>query len=191
MTAGRDNVTLLINIVVYQLSWIACILGGADGMPLLGVGVVAVAVAYHLYRADDALPELILICAAAIIGAVWDSLLVAAGWLVYPSGTLISGTAPYWIVALWVVFATTLNVSLRWFKQHLLLAALFGALGGPLAYYAGARLGGVSFTDTGAALTALGLGWMALMPSMLLLARRYNGYPEIVPARTAAAGGGG
>jgi hypothetical protein len=184
-------VTLLINIVVYQLSWIACILGGADGMPLLGVGVVAMAVVYHLYRADNARPELILIFAAALIGAVWDSLLVAAGWLVYPSGTLIEGTAPYWIVALWVVFATTLNVSLRWFKQHLVLAALFGAAGGPLAYYAGAKLGGVSFTDTGAALTALGLGWMALMPSMMLLARRYNGYPEILPARTAAAGGGG
>ncbi|MGD8350327.1 MAG: DUF2878 domain-containing protein [Gammaproteobacteria bacterium] len=183
--------TLLINIVIYQLSWIACILGGAKGMPLLGVGVVSMAVAYHLYRAEDARPELILIGAAALIGAVWDSLLVAAGWLVYPSGTLIQGTAPYWIVALWIVFATTLNVSLRWFKQHLLLAALFGAAGGPLAYYAGAKLGGVSFTDATAALTALGLGWMLLMPSMMLLAQRYNGYRETMPAQTAVAGGGG
>jgi hypothetical protein len=181
-------VTLLINIVVYQISWIACILGGANGMPLLGVGVVALAVGYHLYRAGDAWPELMLIGSAALIGAVWDSLLVAAGWLVYPSGTLVEGTAPYWIVALWVVFATTLNVSLRWFKQHLFISALFGAVGGPLAYYAGARLGGVTFTDTTVALTALGLGWMALMPSMMLLAQRYNGYLETVPARPALAG---
>lgn len=182
--------TLLINIVIYQVSWIACILGGANGMPLLGVAVVAMAVAYHLYRAGNARPEMILIGYAALVGAVWDSLLVAAGWLIYPSGTLIEGTAPYWIVALWIVFATTLNVSLRWFKQHLVVSALFGAVGGPLAYYAGARLGGVTFSDTTVALTALGLGWTLLMPSMMLLAQRFNGYRETAPARPAMAGEG-
>jgi hypothetical protein len=181
-------VKLLINIVVYQISWLACILGGANGMPLLGVGVVALAVAYHLYQAGDARSELILIGYAALIGGVWDSLLVAAGWLVYPSGTLIEGTAPYWIVALWVVFATTLNVSLRWFKEHLLISALLGAVGGPLAFYAGARLGGVNFTDTTVALTALGIGWMALMPSMMLLAQRHNGYRESVAVQPAMVG---
>lgn len=181
--------TVLINIVVYQLCWIACILGGANGMPLLGVVAVALAVAYHLYRAEQARPELILIGAAALVGAIWDSLLVAAGWLVYPSGTLLAGTAPYWIVALWVIFATTLNVSLRWFKQHLVLAALFGAAGGPLAYYAGARLGGVEFTDATVALTALGLGWTVLMPAMMWLARRYNGYRELAPAAAATVAG--
>jgi hypothetical protein len=184
-------VTLLINILIYQVAWIVCILGGANGMPLLGVVVVALAVAYHLYRAGDARPEMVLIGCAALIGAVWDSLLVASGWLVYPSGTLVEGTAPYWIVALWIVFATTLNVSLRWFKQHLVIAALFGAAGGPLAYYAGARLGGVTFTDTTLALTALGIGWTVLMPSMMLLAQRYNGYPQTAPARTAIAADGG
>ncbi len=182
---------LLINIVVYQICWLACILGGANGMPLLGVGFVGAAVAYHLWRAEDARAEGILILAAALIGAVWDSFLVASGWLVYPSGTLIHGTAPYWIVALWIVFATTFNVSLRWFKQHLLLAALFGAAGGPLAFYAGARLDGVEFTDTTVALIALGIGWTVLMPAMMLLARRYNGYPEATPARAAMAVGEG
>ena len=182
---------LLINIVIYQICWFACILGGANGMPMLGVGFVAAAVAYHLLRADDARAEGILILAAALIGAIWDSLLVAAGWLVYPSGTLIDGAAPYWIVALWIVFATTFNVSLRWFKQHLMLAALFGAAGGPLAFYAGARLDGVVFTDTTIALTALGLGWTLLMPSMMLLARRYNGYPEAAPVRAAIVAGEG
>ncbi len=178
---------LLINIVTFQVCWLACILGGANGMPLLGVGFVAAAVGYHLWRANDARAEAILILAAALIGTVWDSFLVAAGWLVYPSGTLVQGTAPYWIVALWVVFATTFNVSLRWFKQHLVLSVLFGAAGGPLAFYAGARLGGVVFTDTTVALTVLGIGWAVLMPAMMLLARRYNGYPEDSPAPAAMA----
>lgn len=166
----------IVNIVIYQLGWFACILGAANEAPLTGVVFVAAAVAYHLYRAEDPRAETWLILVAASTGAVWDSLLVAAGLLVYPSGTLIEGAAPYWIVALWVIFATTFNVSLRWFKQHLWLAALFGAVGGPLAFLAGERLGGVVFTDYPLALTALALGWALLMPAMMLLARRHNGF---------------
>lgn len=178
----------IVNIVIYQLGWFACILGAAHGAPLAGVLFVAAAVAYHLFRAEDLQAETWLIVIAASTGAVWDSLLVAAGLLVYPSGTLIEGAAPYWIVALWVIFATTFNVSLRWFKQHLLLAALLGAIGGPLAFLAGERLGGVLFTDYPLALGALALGWALLMPAMMLLARRYNGFQEAPRTSPAIAG---
>ena len=150
---------IAINIGIYQICWIGCILGAANQMPLIGVGLVAAAVAYHLYTAPRAGAEIGLIFIAAAVGAVWDSLLVAAGWLVYPSGTLVQGAAPYWIVALWISFATTFNVSLRWFKQRLAWAAVFGAIGGPLAFLAGERLGGVVFTDHVAGVTALALGW--------------------------------
>ena len=181
---------LLINIVAYQLCWIACILGGANGMPLAGVFVLGAVVVYHLYTADRPTAELTLLGIAALVGVVWDSLLVAAGWLVYPSGTLIEGTAPYWIVALWIGFATTFNVSLRWFKTRLVWAGAFGAIGGPLAFLAGERLGGVTFTDHVAALTALAVGWGILMPLMMLAARRWNGFGQIgLPASAPAVAG--
>ncbi len=170
------------NIVIYQLGWLACIIGAAQLEPLVGVAVVAAAVAYHLYSAPRPGSEAALIVAAALIGAVWESLLVAAGWLVYPSGTLLEGTAPYWIVALWAIFATTFNVSLRWFKPRLLFASLFGALGGPLAFLAGERLGGVVFTDYAAGLGALALGWALLMPLMMILSNRWDGFRQGVPA---------
>jgi hypothetical protein len=178
----------ILNIVIYQLGWFACILGAANGAPLAGVIVVAAAVAFHLYCADDARAEALLIAVAALVGAVWDSLLVTAGWLVYPSGMLLDGAAPYWIIALWVIFASTFNVSLRWFKQHLALAALFGAIGGPLAFLAGERLGGVTFTDYTMGVGALAAGWALLMPAMMLLARHYNGFRERQPASAAIAG---
>ena len=178
----------ILNIAIYQLGWFACILGAANGAPLTGVFVVAAAVAYHLYCTTDARAEAMLIALAALAGAVWDSLLVMAGWLVYPSGMLIDGMAPYWIVALWVIFATTFNVSLRWFKRRLGLAALFGAIGGPLAFLAGERLGGVTFTDYPAAIGALAVGWALLMPAMMLLAQRFNGFREEPAASPAIAG---
>ena len=169
---------LVINIAIYQICWLVCILGGANGYPLAGVFAVAMAVAYHLYAAPRPSTELALLSFAALIGGAWDSLLVNAGWLVYPSGTLIDGTAPYWIVALWISFATTFNVGLRWFKQRLLLASVFGALGGPLAFWAGERLGGVIFAQPAAGFIALALGWALLMPLMMIVSNRLDGFRQ-------------
>ena len=181
---------LAVNIIIYQICWLACIISAAKLQPLIGVGLVTIAAGYHLYTARDSLPELKLLLIAAIVGAAWDSLPVAMGWLVYPSGMVLESAAPYWIVALWVVFATTFNVSLRWFKQRLLLASLFGAIGGPLAFLAGERLGGVEFVDYPMAIGALAIGWGVLMPLMLVIADRFNGFVDAESTAPASAGQG-
>jgi hypothetical protein len=180
---------LLVNFVAFQIGWFACVLGAAHGMPWLGVAVAAAVVAYHLLRASRARPEFVLILVAAAIGFVVDSALVATGWIAYPNGALIAGTAPAWIVAMWVVFATTLNVSLAWLKRSVPLAILFGAAGGPLAYAAGAKLGGLVFLQQMPALIALAIGWAAITPLLLWIADRHDGY-KIVPAVTIAPGAG-
>ena len=109
--------------------------------------------------------------AAAVTKAVDDiadvnaaGVLVASGWVSYPSGQWHAALAPYWIVAMWIGFATTLNVSLGWLKGRYWLATLFGAAGGPLAYLAGAKLGGITLVSSDAAPLALALGWAAIMP---------------------------
>lgn len=167
---------VVLNFVLFQAAWFACVLGGAHGMPWVGPAVVALVAVYHLARVPDARAEGGLLLIAALIGAVFDSLLVGTGWLAYPSGQLSPGTAPYWIVAMWVAFAMTLNVSLNWLKRSVLLAAVFGAVGGPLAFIAGEKLGGVTFNDPVAALTALSVGWALLTPLLLAIARRLDGW---------------
>ena len=165
-----------INFIAFQLGWFACVLGAAHGHPWAGTGVALAIVAWHLGRASAPRPELVLILSAAGIGALWDSAIAALGWVHYPSGVLIAGTAPHWIVALWMLFATTLNVSLGWLKRSMPLAAIFGAIGGPLAYLGGAKLGAMEWVEQGAALAALALGWAVLTPLLLQIARRYDGY---------------
>jgi len=162
---------ILVNFVAFQLGWFACVLGAAHGLPWAGTGVALAIVAWHLTRAARPGAELVLVLIAAGIGALWDSGLSALGWIRYPSGVLIEGTAPYWIVAMWMLFATTLNVSLAWLRRNLPLAAVFGALGGPLAYLGGAKLGALTFGAQEAALVALALGWAVLTPLLLRLAR--------------------
>jgi hypothetical protein len=178
--------TILVNFVAFQVGWFACVLGGAHQFPWLGTILVSIIIAVHLSRASRPRAELSLVLLAIAIGSVWDSYLVWRGWLEYPSGTLIPDTAPHWILAMWGVFATTLNVSLRWLKQRWLIAILSGAIAGPLAYYAGARLGGVVFADQTTALIALGLGWAVLMPLLMALSERLDGFPDLATARRIA-----
>ena len=76
---------------------------------------------------------------------------------------------------MWMLFATTLNMSLRFLKGKPLLAATLGFVGGPLAYLGGAKLGGMIFVNDVAALATLAVGWGALMPVLTLLATRLDG----------------
>lgn len=167
---------ILVNFVAFQLGWFACVLGAAHGLPWAGTGVALAIVAWHLTRAIRPRDELVLVLIAAGIGAVWDSALSALGWIRYPNGVLIEGAAPHWIVAMWMLFATTLNASLAWLRRNLPLAAVFGALGGPLAYLGGAKLGALTFAAQDAALVALALGWAVLTPLLLRLARPEAAY---------------
>ena len=166
---------ILVNALAFQMGWLACVLGGANQLPWAGTLVAAFIIAWHLSQAKRPGREFALLAVAGVLGAVWDSLLVAAGLLSYPSGTLLAGTAPYWIVAMWVLFASTLNVSLRWLRGRWTLAALLGALGGPLAYYAGAGLDGVEVTVPWLAFGALAAGWAVLMPLLIALAMYFDG----------------
>jgi hypothetical protein len=177
---------LLLNYVAFQVGWFACVLGAANQLPWLGPVVVCALLALHLYLAPHALEEGKLLLVTGIIGLAWDSLLVALGLLVYPSGMLVAGMAPYWIVAMWMHFATTFNISLGWLKGRPLIAAVLGGTGGPLAYYAGFQLGGVAFPAPGPALAALALGWAVMMPVLLYLAERFNGFaPRVLETRYA------
>jgi hypothetical protein len=165
----------LLNIAAFQLSWFGCVLGAVKGYPLLGPAIVSIVVVLHLSLAHRPGRELVLILLAGALGALFDSALVSSGWIVYPNGTIWAGTAPYWIVALWLAFATTLNLSMRWLRGSPWVAALFGAIGGPLSYAAGARLGGLQFVNEAAALGALAIGWAVITPLLVELSRRLDG----------------
>lgn len=167
------------NVAASQAGWFACVIGAANGMPWIGLFAVVLIVAIHLRLARRVGPELRLILSAVVIGLVADSLLVLAGLVRYPSGNWIEGLAPYWILAMWGLFATTLNVSMKWLRNRELLAVLFGAVGGPLAYLAGEKLGAITFVQPPYALVALALIWAFAMPLLVRLAVRMDGMSEI------------
>ena len=174
MNSGKAAV--ITNFVLFQLGWFACVLGAAQGYPWAGTLVAVAIVAWHIRSAARPAAEVSLLVQVVLIGAVWDSLLVMLGWIAYPSGTLLTGTAPHWILALWALFATSLNVSMRWLKGRWLLAALMGGVCGPLSYWAAVRLGAVQFVHPAQVIVALAVGWALIMPALMLLSQRNDGF---------------
>jgi hypothetical protein len=167
------------NFIAFQVGWFSCVYGGAQQMPWLGPIVVAVALGIHFRAAHRPSQEMVLILSCALIGCLFDSALVSFGWVQYASGVFSESAAPYWIITMWMLFATTLNVSMRWLRNREWLAALFGLLGGPTTYIAGQKLGGIILVDQVAALVALGIGWAVMMPVLLRLSESFDGFSVI------------
>jgi hypothetical protein len=80
---------------------------------------------------------------------------------------------PLWLMGVWLTFAILPNHSLAWLKNRLRLSALLGALGGPLAYWAGVRLDAATFNwPLLPSLLLLAIVWAALMPGVMHLSSR-------------------
>lgn len=161
----------LINFLAFQFGWFSCVLGAAYGYPLVGLAAVFGVVSLHLLRAPRPASEVSLLISCALTGVVFDSLLLATGWIAYPNGEWVPGLAPYWIVAMWVLFGTTLRESMAWLQGRWVLAAMAGAAGGPLSYLAGQKLGAIEFVTPTPALLTLAVGWGVMMPMLAALAR--------------------
>lgn len=166
---------LLLNFGMFKIGWLSSVIGGAQQLPWLGPLAMFLIVAIHLFRATEPERELALVMLSGMIGACFDSVLVAMNWVTYPSGLFLESMAPYWIISMWMLFATTLNVSLRWLKGRYLLAAILGLIAGPLAYIGGEKLGGILFVDRTAGLVVLSIGWGLIMPVLVALAERFDG----------------
>jgi len=170
---------VLINLAASEVGWLACVSGAANGMPWIGPLVVLALAAVHLRLVKRPGREVRLMVSAVLIGLVADSLLVSSGLVTYPSGNWIEGLAPYWILAMWAMFATTLNVSMKWLRNRHALSAVLGAVGGPLAYFAGEKLGAITFADPVFAIAALAVVWALAMPLLVALATRLDGVSDI------------
>jgi len=157
----------LINFTLFQIGWFACVLSAANQLALIGLVVAILIMVIHIKLSTSRYSEIILLITAMAIGTVWDSAIVVMGWLSYESGMFSSYFAPYWIIAMWGLFATTVNVSLSWMKDNTLLATIFGGIVGPLAYYAGFKLGAVNINNLHMAMISLSIGWAFFTPLLL------------------------
>jgi Protein of unknown function (DUF2878) len=169
-------VAYALNFAFYYAGWFACILGPAWGYPWSGTLIALALIAAHLCLARRRREELELMLWAAGVGVAVDTLQIEIGTLRFPVGSVVAWLPPPWLVVLWMQFAATFHYSMRWLKGRPRSAALFGAVGGPLAFAAGQRLGVVQFHPAvWPSLLSLAVVWAAALPLLLTIATRHNG----------------
>lgn len=163
---------VFLNVILFQGAWFAAVLGASKGVPWLGPLMTIAVGALHLSINANKNGEIRLLLISGVIGFLFDSLLIATEVFrpvphLYPPPW-----SPPWMVSLWLNFAMTLNVSLAWLKHRYLLAALFGAVGGPLAYLSGAKLGATETVPSSNGLLILAIGWLVITPLLVFIAEK-------------------
>jgi len=172
------------NLVVFQMVWLACVWGAGVGMAWFGPLAAALFVTWHLRYTDARASDLRLIAIAIPMGIVADGLFAASGWFDYASPWPAASVAPVWIIAMWVGFALTLNHSMAFLRGRMAWAALFGLIGGPLAYWGAASgFAAVHFTvPTLWALTAVAVAWGLALPALYLFESRWSKHLAVAGA---------
>lgn len=155
----------LYNALVFNVSWLACVLGGS----VVALPVAVLVIAIHLYFFSDNRSEIVLILLALLLGVVVDSVFIRSELLLSPDGSL---WPPLWLICLWGLFATTLNHSLKWFQNHLGIAVIVGGVAGSMTYFAGTRLSDFALREPHLlTLAIMFLVWCVVFPLCLLTSK--------------------
>jgi hypothetical protein len=166
----------IVSLVAFYLCWFACVGGAARGVPWVGPLAVALYVILHLRTIPSGAErtrQAWLLAAAGGAGYAADSILVLSGVLTFPPHAVLGWPSTVWMVALWVLQAAVLGGVMSWMRDRFVLAAALGAVGGPLAYLAGERMGAAMLGPARpVALAAIAVEWALAMPLLVWMEGR-------------------
>mgnify|MGYP003337800931 CR=1 FL=1 len=169
----------LLYAIAGQAGWFVCVLSAAHDAAWVGVAFVAILLGLHLWLAREPNRELRLVLWVVVAAVPWETLLIRAGLIDYPHGTLWAGFAPPWLLSLWVLFAIQLNVLFRWLRGRWWLATVLGAVAGPLSFRAGAALGAAQMPDVALTMGVLAAGWALWVPVLVWIGQRSDGTGQL------------
>lgn len=174
-----------LTLVAYQLVWFAAVIGAGHGLAWPGVLGALLFAAWRLAVSTQRGVELRLIAVALLLGVAMETAWVR-GDLIRYAAAWPWAEAPAWILALWVAFALTIVPLFGYLHARPWLAALFGAIGGPLAYLAAAHgwHAAMFVAPNRQVLLWLALGWGIALPLLTMLARHWL-HPQGSRANTA------
>lgn len=159
---------LLFNVVWFQACWFACVLVGNKAAVFI---LVIICIAYFVI--DKLRIEWPLIIGISILGLIVDVSLIQMGVLKL-SGAILP---PLWLSVLWLVFATTLNHSLKPLLDKRILFLLLSLIGGPFCYQLGVRLTDIEFGyQQPVSLLALAIVWLIAGFVILKLYEKWKTY---------------
>jgi len=164
----------IVNFISFYLAWPLCVLPAAKGMLLLGPLLCLPLILIHFFvicEARERAQEFRLMIFATLLGFILDSTLWKLKLVIYSPSPWPQPFAPLWILALWATFANAFRYSLAWLSRNPMFPILFGAIGGPLGFFAAKNLGALSLDPRlWPSLLALSISWCVAVPVLARIA---------------------
>lgn len=166
---------LIYNLITYQIAWPLCIFSAAYNSGWIAVLYAILVVPIHFYIAKKPAEELKTVFTITLLGFAVDSLHQISGVLYFKESFETLRICPPWLIALWFLFATTINTCWSWLKGRYFLAAFIGGTLGTVTYWAGAKLGaadmGMELLPT---IIILAIAWSLLLPATIRIAEHFQ-----------------
>lgn len=163
-------VLALLNSLIFYLLWGFTVLRAAAGDPYTGSLLILALAAIYLLLTPNRLKELQFFFLLTLLGTGIDSLWASCKLIYYHNGYSCPSLAPFWVSALWLLFAYAISTSLYWMTRYLPLAVLCGMIGGPLTYLASFKMGaGTPAQPLPLIMIILSIAWGLIFPAALLL----------------------
>lgn len=148
---------LIVKLLIFQIAWWSTMLLASNNLAVWAAIPCLLAFALHSFWEKELSKSLSLLL-VALVGYSVDQLLTRVNILEFST----TQWAPFWILAQWIAFTTILEPFLKSIHRSTFVAALTGAISGPLAYTTGDALGIVAITSWSGHLV-LALAWAVVM----------------------------
>ncbi len=165
-------VPIIIDLVGFKVCWVATVISASTRWWWCGPAAVALWLLIYLSKSPLPRREALLILIGAAVGVSWDCASVSLGFLRPAHADTLTWPFVATFLALWANFGTTLRICFRWCWRRLPVAAVLGALAGPVSYLVGERLGAVMLGENRVlSLAVITAEYAILFPAWLFAAR--------------------
>lgn len=162
---------MIINAVLFNAMWFGCIYWGNVFVPFVLLWAF-----FHLKHSIHSRAETHFVIIVTLLGTFIDTSFIHIGVFVFESHSFV---IPLWLVAIWVSFSLTLNSSLSFLKHSIKLQYVIGAIAPPFSYFAGSKLGAVTFGySLPISLVAISITWLCLLPFLYKLNQNFLMHKE-------------
>lgn len=164
---NRQSVAL---IIWFYLGWFGCIYFGQWQISNWSFVFPFLPMIYLYLSKLISTRQLVFLFASSLLGIGFDSAAYFFQLIQFPNQT--ATMIPTWLMAIWFLFATVFPLSHRVFKAKLILAAILGAVFGPLSYYSGEAFQALAFKSN-QAIFIYAIFWGIYFPMMHYFYRKY------------------
>lgn len=164
---------IIFNFIGFQLLWWASVLSAKPQLSWAVLALVVVLACVHLHWIEGWKQTLPLLM-TTLIGCILDQFGYYMGWVNFEFHSVFTAYIPLWMIALWLAFSMTVNVSMRWLQGKNALAVFLGAVFGPLAYVGAQQLQVVTLPFGALSLIWVAVEWALAMPMLLWVRQQFN-----------------